>query len=242
MGRLLDALSRAEKELKDKAASERDYRLPVPAGQAEQQLIPARINSLRTQVLRQQRENGVKCVMLTSAYPGEGTSTIAVSLATSLSMDCGLKVLLVDANLERPKLHEVFKTSPRIGLTDIENNHLTISCKKVGPGEMFFINGGKSGHAFNGYFESQSFSQFLKTARKSFDFVILDTAPVLSNPDSLAICSKVDGVIIVIAHGKVRRQVAHRLKGALENAGANLQGVVVNRRRHYIPEWIYHRL
>jgi capsular exopolysaccharide synthesis family protein len=244
MPKLLDAINKAQNDLNNSQAMlERDRLLPVPAARTNTHLAPTRINSLRNQVLRHHRERGVKIIMLTGAYPDDGTTTTAVSLATTLSMDCGLKILLTDADIQSPKLHDVFKTSPSDGLTDPANNFAgSISGKKVGPGELYFLPAGKSGHAGDGYFDSRRFLDFLGVSRKNFDFVILDTAPVLSHPDSLAICSKIDGVIIVIAHGKVRRQAAQRLKAILENAGANLLGVVVNRRRHYIPEWIYNKL
>ena len=61
-------------------------------------------------------------------------------------------------------------------------------------------------------------------------------------PDSAAICSRVDGVIIVITYGKTRRQVGLRVKKELEDAGANVLGVIINRRKYYIPDWIYRRL
>jgi capsular exopolysaccharide synthesis family protein len=241
MGRLLDAINKAEIELNNNQSRlEQDRFLPVPASCPNAHLAPTRINSLRSQVLRLHRERGLKSIMLTGAYPEDGTTTTAVSLATTLSMDCGAKVLLADADFKHPSLHEVFKTSPADGLPAIiREKSKSIICKKVGPGDLYFVPGGKLGLAADGYFDSPVFERFLRTSRKNVDFVILDTAPVLSNPDSLAICSKVDGVIIVIAHGKVRRQAAQRLKAILENAGANLLGVVVNRRPHYIPDWIY---
>jgi capsular exopolysaccharide synthesis family protein len=244
MARLLDAINKAEIELHNNQSKlEPDRFLPVPAARPNVHLAPTRINSLRSQVLRHYRERGVKSIMLTGAYPDDGTTTTAVSLATTLSMDCGLKILLTDADIQRPRLHDVFKTSPSDGLTDPENDFVgSIGGKKVGPGELYFLPAGKSGYAGDGYFDSRRFVDFLELSRKSFDLVILDTAPVLSRPDSLAICSKVDGVIIVIAHGKVRRQAAQRLKAVIENAGANLLGVVVNRRRYYIPDWIYRSL
>ena len=245
MARLLDAINKAEIELNNNQAMlEQDRFLPVPAARPNAHLAPTRINSLRSQVLRHHRERGLKSIMLTGAYPDDGTTTTAVSLATTLSMDCGLKILLADADIQRPRLHDVFKTSPSDGLTDPRetispvrsaakrwDRENCISCPPANPVMQA-----------TGISTPADFVDFLGASRKNFDFVILDTAPVLSHPDSLAICSKVDGVIIVIAHGKVRRQAAQRLKAVLENAGANLLGVVVNRRRHYIPDWIYSKL
>jgi Mrp family chromosome partitioning ATPase len=105
-----------------------------------------------------------------------------------------------------------------------------------------FLPRGKPGQSVDGYFDSPVLEGFRRSTLKNFDSAILDTAPVLGNPDSLSICAKVDGVIIVIARGGIRRKAAQRLKAVLENAVANLLGVVVNHRQRYIPDWIYHRM
>jgi capsular exopolysaccharide synthesis family protein len=245
MGRLLDAINKAETELRTReGAGEHICHLPVPSGRAQAHIAPARINHLRTQVLRQHRENGVRSIMLTGAYPGDGASTTAVSLATTLSVDCGLRVLLADADVKQPGLHDVFKVGRNDGLTDVirGKNGTTVGCKLVGPGNLFLLPAGKANGAGEGYFDSPRFDGLLRASESKFDFVVIDSAPVLSNPDALAVCSKVDGVIIVIAYGGIRRPAAERLKTVLLTAGANLIGVVVNRRKHYIPDWVYRRL
>jgi MinD-like ATPase involved in chromosome partitioning or flagellar assembly len=76
----------------------------------------------------------------------------------------------------------------------------------------------------------------------SANYVIIDSAPVTRFQDSQSICSKVDGVIVVLSQGKTRRQVAIRIKKELEDAGARILGVVLNRRKYHIPDWIYRRL
>jgi Mrp family chromosome partitioning ATPase len=72
--------------------------------------------------------------------------------------------------------------------------------------------------------------------------VLLDAAPIGNYPDPQIICPKVDGVIMVITAGKTRRQVAQRVKKEIEDAGGRILGVVINRRKYYIPAWIYKRL
>jgi protein-tyrosine kinase len=72
--------------------------------------------------------------------------------------------------------------------------------------------------------------------------VIFDSAPVIGFADTQSLCTKVDGVILVVNYDKTRRQVALRAKKELEEAGANILGVIINRRKYYIPDWIYRRL
>jgi Mrp family chromosome partitioning ATPase len=75
-----------------------------------------------------------------------------------------------------------------------------------------------------------------------FDFVIIDAARLASFPESQILSKKVDGVILVIRSGKIRRQVALRAKKDLEESGARALGMVLNRRKYHIPEWLYQRL
>ena len=93
-----------------------------------------------------------------------------------------------------------------------------------------------------GLFESERFDTFLSKAREEFDYVILDSAPLPSFAEARVLCEKVDGVVLVIESGKIHRQVALRAKKELEDAGAQILGVVLNKRKYHIPDWLYKRL
>jgi Mrp family chromosome partitioning ATPase len=93
-----------------------------------------------------------------------------------------------------------------------------------------------------GLFESKRFDTFLENVREEFDYVILDSAPLPSFAEARVLCEKVDGVVLVVESGKIRRQVALRAKKELEDAGAQILGVVLNKRKYHIPEWLYKRL
>jgi Mrp family chromosome partitioning ATPase len=114
--------------------------------------------------------------------------------------------------------------------------------KKVGPGDLNVLTCGGKYSVPLSLFESGRFEQFLKTMDEMFDYVILDAPPMPRFPECRVLCTKVDGVILVIEAGNTRRQVALRAKSQLEEAGGRLLGVVLNRRKHYIPEWVYKRL
>jgi capsular exopolysaccharide synthesis family protein len=154
-------------------------------------------------------------------------------------------VLLVDVNLRTPGLHDAFGIDPHEGLSNILMNSCKMKpvIKKVGPGELHVLTcGGGMLFGPHGLFESDEFDQFLKTAREQFDCVILDAPPVPVFSEFRILCRKVDGVILVIDAGRTRRKVALRAKKEIEDAGGNLLGVVLNRRKFYIPKWIYERI
>ncbi|RZB33528.1 MAG: hypothetical protein SRB2_03957 [Desulfobacteraceae bacterium Eth-SRB2] len=182
--------------------------------------------------------------MITGAAHGDGTSFTASSFATTLARDCRLKVLLIDANLRFPTLHEVFKIDYNQGLSNLmtQEKEEASFFKKVGRGNLYLLPCGGNHTGALPLFESNRFDQTLKKMRDKFDYVLLDSPPVNDCAESRVIASKVDGVILVIESGKTRSQVAVKAKQELEDAGANILGVILNRRKYHIPEWIYKRL
>ena len=248
MGNTFKALERAEKEFKivnGQAAvdSEEKHMLAVP-DKSRATVATGRVAGLKTKLMTRYNRSSVKTIMITGTAHGSGASTTAIHLATALAKDSKLKVLLVDANFRTPGLHKVFHTSFFGGVYDLINKEDAKSLKflNVGPGEMYLLPSGVNQAVDNGYFESDQFSMLIQATRKSFDYVIVDCASVGEFPDCQAICATVDGVILVIESGKTRRQVALRAKKELEDSGGRVLGVVLNRRKHYIPEWIYKRL
>ena len=113
---------------------------------------------------------------------------------------------------------------------------------RVGPGNLYVLPCGRHRSTPAPLFESSQFDAFLKSARDQFEYVIMDAPPVPRFSESRIICAKVDGVVLVVGSGKTRRQVALRAKKEIEDAGGKVLGLVLNRRKHYLPEWIYKRL
>jgi Mrp family chromosome partitioning ATPase len=74
---------------------------------------------------------------------------------------------------------------------------------------------------------------------KQYDYVVLDGPPIDEAPESIALSSKVDGVILVIDASRTRGKIALRAKKRIEESGGRLLGAVLNRRRYYVPDWLY---
>lgn len=203
-----------------------------------------RYQEVKTRLINRFPQESIKTILITGTADGDGASTTAINFATSLAQDCRLNILLLDANLRRPHLHEVFGIDYHPCLTSLLTQKETQASffDKEGHGNLYVLPGGEKQSSALTLFESTRFDNFLKSARKKFDYVILDAAPVTSFSEPQVLGPKVDGVILVIAAGKTRRQVAIRAKKELEDAGAKILGVVLNKRKHYIPNWIYKRL
>jgi capsular exopolysaccharide synthesis family protein len=255
MGRTFEAIERAEKEYKKLLRQQ-----PAGIGPEERFYLSddgrqngnghpvktQQLGGLKTKILTRYTGKAIKMktILVTGTAHGGGTSTTAANLATSLAQTPGTSVLVVDANLRTPGLHRFFKVKAGKGMTELLGapGEKSFQFMKIGKKDLYLFPSGIKRYHSDDYFESNRFEQFLNNVRNSFDYVIFDTAPVPGFPDTTALCSMVDGVILVITYDKTRRQVALRAKRELEDAGAHILGVVINRRKYYIPDWIYRRL
>ena len=247
MGKTHEALERAEKEYKKNFVETplESEKAVVVKGQRQFPIKASldRYQEVKIKLITRFPEESIKTILFTGTAHGNGTSTTAVSFATTLARDCRLNVLLMDVNLRCPSLHDVFNIEYNHGLSNLlTEKEEPLFFKKVGHGDLYVIpSGGKHSGPLT-LFESKRFDDFLKKVREDFAYVILDAPPVNSYSEPRVMGTKVDGVILVVESGKTRRQVAIRAKQELEDAGAKVLGVILNRRKHYIPEWIYKRL
>lgn len=250
MGKTYEALERAEKEyeagsLKVSSQPKEETGRTAPPPRRESCNGSADCyETLKTNLLARHPDKSVKTILFSGTAHGAGASTTAINFAATLARNCQLKVLLMEANLRTPSLHEVFHLEPELGLSDVLTNGTRLSAciKKVSPENLYVVTRGGKQAGPVGLFESERFGEFLKSVKDQFDYVILDGPPVPSFSEAQVICGKVDGVVMVVESGKTREQVAVRAKKELEEAGGTVLGVVLNRRKHYIPGWIYRRL
>jgi capsular exopolysaccharide synthesis family protein len=248
MGKTHEALLRAEKELKKhlpqvSSPAQKDIATFSP-NRGLMRPTPKWFEELKTKIQTQYADGSMKTIMFTGTCHGEGASATAAGFASCLARDYQFKVLLMDVNMRTPGLHKFFDMDQTYGLLDVFSNVLPFepNIRDVTQGNLYVItcNGDFSGSV--SLFESDRFSEFLKTMRKSFDYLILDAPPVTIFSEAQVISSKVDGVILIIESGKTRRQVALKAKKEIEAAGGNFLGVVLNKRKFYIPKWLYKRL
>ena len=243
MGKTYEALQWAEKESQEKS------RQPSPeflvAGREEPPLptsfrpVSVGYEELRINLLSRFPDGSIRTILFTGFAHGGGTSTTAINIAAALARDSALRVLLIDANFRTPSIHAVFKIDPAQDLSDLLTGNSHQGPIKVGPGNLHVIpcNGRHSDPAI--LFDSDGFDRFLKKVRETYDYIIFDGAPVQRFPEVRVLCAKVDGVVLVVESGKTHRRLALSVKKQLEGAGGKILGVVLNRRKFYIPEFIY---
>jgi protein-tyrosine kinase len=248
MSKTYEALERAEKEYQgrligDFPASQKRIVTVLPRRASDEATL-SWYENLKTNLLTRNMERPLKSVLFTGTSGGDGTSTTAINFASSLVKDTGLKVLLVDANLRTPSLHEVFGVDHTNGLSDLllKGGDSISRMKKIGATNLYIMPSGGNHSNPVTLFESSKFDKLLQITLSWFDFVILDAPPAIGFSEAKVICRKVDGVVLVLGSGTTRRQVALKAKTEIEEAGGKVLGVVLNKRKFPIPEWIYKRL
>jgi len=247
MGKTHEALERAEKEYQENyletADGPNESVVSKRPGKLPMQVSSDRFQEVKTRLITSFPLGSVKTILFTGTVHGDGCTTTAAGFANTLAQNCLLNVLLIDANLRSPRLHEIFNVQYNQGLADLLTIEKGISLfKKVGHGNLCLIPCGKKNIGPLTIFESARFEKTLELMREKFDYVILDAPPVNTFAETKVMGKIVDGVILVVESGKTRKQVAIKAKQELEEAGAKVLGVILNRRKHYIPNWIYKRL
>jgi len=169
------------------------------------------------------------CLMITSSLPNEGKTTIAANIAAAMAAS-GKKTLLIDADLRNATLHLLFNLVNTNGLSDIigQNAEWRQYLIKSNIPNLNIITAGRKPMNSTKFISSERFTTFLDEVRKEFDYVVLDTPPILLIPDSQIISPLVDGVVLIINSGKT---TTAELKGSgdlLKRANANLIGAVLN--------------
>jgi capsular exopolysaccharide synthesis family protein len=250
MGRTHEALLRAERELEKRKGTMTGETLS-----REVPLVPTPLRmhngnaiewyrGLKNNLLALWENGSKKTLMFVGTTPGDGVTTTGLNFAIVLAKDTKKKVLFIDTNVRTPAIHHICKMNASPGVTDLTSDleNVMTSIKRIGPGDLYVLPCGGNRSNPVSFFESPLFSEFMKAMRIRFDYIIIDSPPASRFLESRIFCSHVDGVILVIKYSKTRRQAAISVKKDLEEAGANILGVVVNRMRFYIPEWIYRRL
>jgi capsular exopolysaccharide synthesis family protein len=187
--------------------------------------------------------NPKRSFLVTSAERGEGKSTVASHLALTVARFRGKKSLLVDADLRRPRVHQIFDVPKEPGLYECLNGEMDPLevVKDTQIENLKIIPAGRRVKSPAHLFEGDVMTEIFEKIKFYYDIVIVDSAPVIPVSDPMLISSVLDGVILVMLAGKTPRNVSLRAKNILLDANANLLGVVVNNMSEVLPYYYDYR-
>ncbi len=187
---------------------------------------------LRTSILLSTAGRAPKSLLVTSSLPGEGKTTTAVNTAISLAQT-GASVVIIDADLRRPRLRSIFNLSDRAGLSSIlasevtEGEMLALVERDETTGLHLLTSGPIPPNPAE-LLGSEQMRRLLNTLQSNFTHVVVDSPPVSSFTDGVLISSMVDGVLLVVHGGKSSRHIVRRSRQLLHDVGAKIFGVVLN--------------
>lgn len=210
-----------------------DLPATISNNQIDAELSPAEhaYNILRTKVLQQMQRYNWNMLALTSPTKGNGKTTTAINLATSIARSANHTVLLVDLNLHNPGVHTHFGVAPTYGVTDVVAGKVDFEDAVFNPGipRLTILPGREKLNHSSEFLSSSKMEQFVREVRSRYPgrIVLFDMPPVTGGADVLSFLPLVHSVLLVLEAGRTSRSELHHVMKTLEQA--RIIGTVLNR-------------
>lgn len=191
--------------------------------------IAEAFRSVRTSLFFSSRASELKVIQITSPVPGDGKSTMSANLAVTMAQS-GRRVVLIDADLRRPRQHKLFGVQGESGIAQVLSGkaELDDATYTTNVANLWLIPGGTHPRNPSELLSSDRFSELIEVLREKYDMIILDTPPVLAVSDPCAVSAVADGVVIAMRLRRNIKPLATRTISLLDSVDAQVLGVVVN--------------
>lgn len=196
---------------------------------APMSVVTEQVKTIQTNLNYAMVGKPLKTLMITSAIQGEGKSTVSSNLAVEYAKK-GLQVLLVDADLRRPTIHQTFAISNQRGVSSWLSGQLTDVNEAIYPvlDHLFVMPSGPKPPNPAELLASDRMTKFLTVATRKLDLVIVDAPPILPVTDARILAGQVDGTVLVVRQNFVEKVAVRQAVSALKNARAQLLGTILN--------------
>ena len=183
-----------------------------------------------------------KTVLVTSAIPNEGKSTVSSNLALVMAF-AGMKTLLIDGDLRRGELHNAFGVSRDPGFTDVLGHSVNwkIAIRNTSIENLHILPRGRNVPQPSEYLLNKNTDELLKELYPLYDYIIIDSSPVLAADDTASLAPKIDSVLFVVRLGFTPAKMTRRSLEVLHGRQANVAGLILNQVDTSSPEFVYYQ-
>lgn len=185
---------------------------------------------IRTNLQFANVDHNVKTIIVSSATSGEGKTTTLCNLAMTLA-DSDKKVMIVDCDLRKPRVHKFLEISNAQGVTDVllrGEHYSTFVHKGIHP-HLDVLTSGRIPTNPSELLNSEAMKAFMKQLSEDYDYVLIDSPPIIPVTDTVIMSTYIDRVILVCASGQIEVEMAKKATEKLEHVGAKILGVVLNK-------------
>jgi capsular exopolysaccharide synthesis family protein len=193
-------------------------------------MIAESYRALRTSLLLSRAGERPRTLLFTSAIRDEGKTATAVNSAVMFAQ-MGLRTVLIDADLRRPRCHKVLSVERDLGLTEVLTGHLALgeALRPTLTEHCWFLSSGSLPPNPAELLGSAKMREVIEQLSRDFDCVIFDSPPVMPVTDAVLMAQAVDGVVLVVDSQKTAKNLIREVRAKLLNSGAKIFGVVLNR-------------
>lgn len=204
----------------------------------EESPLATEVRRVFSKLVARKKTDDLKTVMITSSVLGEGKTTIASYLAIACSQYRGTRTALIDLDLRRPRVHEMFglKRDKR-GVTDVLGHGIspTKCLRKTKYKNLYVLSTGQMVESPSKLLNSGRLKALFQELRPYFDMILVDAPPVIPVSDPMMLAPEIDGALFVVKAGKTQKPVIHRAIGLLHDAQIEPLGAIINNMHHVLP-------
>ncbi|OGX15269.1 MAG: hypothetical protein A2166_00485 [Omnitrophica WOR_2 bacterium RBG_13_41_10] len=187
----------------------------------------------------------IKAITITSSVHSEGKTITAINLAVSMAHDLNKKsILLVDADLRRAKISKYLGVNAEVGLADLIANGTNIddTLLNIGIDNLTVMPAGKIPHNPAELLGSAKLKNIITALKSKYDYIIIDTPPIIHVTDAGLVGAQTDGTIMVIQANRTQKGVVEHAEMLLKQAQAKVLGYILTNIQYHIPAYLYRYL
>lgn len=186
--------------------------------------------TLRSNILFSSLDKKIQTIVVTSSGPSEGKTTTSTNLAIVMAQ-AGNKTILIDCDLRKPTIHKMFEISNQVGLSNllIGETKLNDVILKTTEENLHIIPLGVRPPNPSELLGSEKMKNFIHSLKETYDYIILDTPPVILVTDALIVSQYADGCLLVVSAGETHKDAVMKSKRLIENVNGNIMGIVLNK-------------